>query len=102
MVYKLSQKGGFSKIAKTFNPDKSDEKNSQIRAELESIKAEVNATFKKKETKPETKSPEKTKMAYSHTTQSMEPVEEQKYVPVKRYGLFVEEELDNGIQIRSG
>ena len=48
------------------------------------------------------KSPEKTKMAYSHTTQSMEPVEEQKYVPVKRYGLFVEEELDNGIQIRSG
>lgn len=80
----------------------SDEKNTQIRKELESIKAEVNATFKKKETKSEIKSTEKPKLAYSHTAQSMEPVEEQKYVPVKRYGLYVEEEVDNGIQIRSG
>jgi len=83
---------------------KTDEKNDRVRKELESIKAEVNATFAKKTAKPEpeTKVDKKSeKMAFSHLSQTMEPTAEQRYVAPKRYGLYVEEEVDNGIKITS-
>merc|ERR1711892_1098779 len=83
---------------------KTDEKNDRVRKELESIKAEVNATFSKKTAKPELEikvDKKSEKMAFSHLSQTMEPTAEQRYVAPKRYGLYVEEEVDNGIKITS-